>query len=394
MRKKMLVFSVPFGGHLTILKEFMRQYRHDFEFRLVITGWKNIPPDLDGFSGPTDILNAGTLRETDPALWTFPRTEKLLDRCLAIAKTFHPDGILYDFFSAEGYCTGRLLHIPYWCSIPAMMGPYDGEGYLQKKLRNPEVVSALAALNKRYPLRLSSGDMEMISDGIHLAGQKNIVWSYPAVFPKGWKRNRHKAEYIFAGNIRAKKGTRNKAGRPTVLLSLGTVVLDNLWNRQPETRLLLKKFIADIAKRWSGPDFRVIFVTQGKKILASYPENWTVMEKIDQIAVLGRTDVFVTHAGSNSFHEALVARVPMVALPFFGDQPLVARRIKQLGIGINLVNDTDIDTRKSKKFLSPRLAAALDRSVRNILRNGPAYQSAFAGIPLKATSIKHIRTTL
>jgi len=126
-KKKILVFSPPFSGHLNILKEMIRDNQKDFDFRLIINGWKNIKPNLTGFEEfKTEIIERHDLAETDPALWTFPRVADQLESCLTIAEEFKPDLIIYDFFSVEGYLAGKKLNIPYWCSIPAMIGPTVG----------------------------------------------------------------------------------------------------------------------------------------------------------------------------------------------------------------------------------------------------------------------------
>jgi predicted glycosyltransferase len=81
--------------------------------------------------------------------------------------------------------------------------------------------------------------------------------------------------------------------------------------------------------------------------------------------VLSRSDVFVTHGGCNSFHEALLHRVPVVVVPFFGDQALVARRAAELGIGVDLGDGDAVDRNQPRPHLAtdlaPRIAAAAVR---------------------------------
>ena len=55
---------------------------------------------------------------------------------------------------------------------------------------------------------------------------------------------------------------------------------------------------------------------------------------VPQTAVLAHTDVFVTHAGANSMHEALSYGVPLVCTPHFGDQPQNAARVVAEGAGV------------------------------------------------------------
>lgn len=60
---------------------------------------------------------------------------------------------------------------------------------------------------------------------------------------------------------------------------------------------------------------------------------------VDQWSVLEETDVFVTHHGLNSTHEAVWHTVPMVSYPFFADQPLQAARCQELGLAVGLVDE-------------------------------------------------------
>ena len=66
------------------------------------------------------------------------------------------------------------------------------------------------------------------------------------------------------------------------------------------------------------------------------------MQSVPQVALLEHTDVFVSHVGANSMHEALFHGVPLVCVPFFGDQPLNARRVVAAGAGGELPQ-SDID---------------------------------------------------
>nr|CAD2166865.1 unnamed protein product [Meloidogyne enterolobii] len=59
---------------------------------------------------------------------------------------------------------------------------------------------------------------------------------------------------------------------------------------------------------------------------------------IKQREILERAQVklFVTHGGQNSFNEILKAGVPVIVIPFFGDQPLNATIAEYLGIGLSI----------------------------------------------------------
>lgn len=65
--------------------------------------------------------------------------------------------------------------------------------------------------------------------------------------------------------------------------------------------------------------------------------NVRVLDYAPQWAALREADVFVTHHGLNSTHEAIFHEVPMLSYPLFSDQPALARRCQELGLAVPLV---------------------------------------------------------
>jgi UDP:flavonoid glycosyltransferase YjiC (YdhE family) len=65
-------------------------------------------------------------------------------------------------------------------------------------------------------------------------------------------------------------------------------------------------------------------------------ENVRVEPYVDQLAVLDAADLFVTHHGLNSTHEAIAREVPMLSYPFFWDQPALAEKCQQLDLAVAL----------------------------------------------------------
>jgi len=392
--KKILIFSPPFGGHITILNEFINQFSHKYQIKFVITGWTNIKPDNESTRVPPIVFAKSTLRETDPSLWTFSRVFELLSLCLKVAREFKPDLIIYDFFSLEGVYVGRILNIPYWCSIPALIGPFSNREYLCKKLKSKINKYSLKLLKENYGSVIDSSEIETISDGLHVSGTRNLVWSYRSVVPDNFLYNRNKTPYCFVGNIHGWYYPRIRGNKnPLIYISFGTVVMENLWNQQEETRSRLKSFILNLSELWGDNKYEIIFSSQGKKVLNKYPRNWQVFDRVDQIEYLAKADVFITHGGNNSFHEALIQQVPMIVVPFFGDQPLVANTIERLGIGINLVKNSNIDTKKSKDFLNKELVTRLDKALIDVLNN-KKFKENFNKINLGFESISDLLTQI
>ncbi len=66
------------------------------------------------------------------------------------------------------------------------------------------------------------------------------------------------------------------------------------------------------------------------------PPNASVVEYLPHELVLGDTAVVVTHAGHGTTLAALAHGVPMVCLPMGRDQFLLAQRVEELGVGVQL----------------------------------------------------------
>lgn len=383
--KKIMIFTIPNDGHLNILKRMVREHGATHEFQLVLVDQRNTPPDLSDLTHPVITLPRSRRYRNTPASQVFHRVDSLLDDCLAAARRFGPDLIVYDFCALEGHLVGKVLGIPTWCSIPGLMGPLTHTDYLAESLSSPVNRRAITSIEQRFGLTIDRADIEVISNCLHIPGELNLLWSYPSITPRTFLHNRKKARYEFAGYL--SDGYHRRArltGFPTVYISFGTEVMDNLWLTQEATRAGIRRCVAGLARLWAAEPVEVVFVTQGQRVLDEYPENWTVRDKVDQQATLSRADVFVTHGGSNSFHEAILLRVPMVVVPFFGDQVLVGRRVEELGIGIDLIEDEGIDKDKSKWFLTADLAARIDAAVFQVLANDK-YRSGFDELVLTAT---------
>ncbi|WP_351237696.1 macrolide family glycosyltransferase, partial [Streptomyces sp. NPDC002133] len=87
--------------------------------------------------------------------------------------------------------------------------------------------------------------------------------------------------------------------------------------------------------------------------LGPLPDNVLARRFVPQPEVLARAALFVTHGGMNSVNEAMYAGVPMLVVPQGADQPLVARRIVELGAGLSI--GTEDVTEDSVRVLARRL---------------------------------------
>lgn len=98
-------------------------------------------------------------------------------------------------------------------------------------------------------------------------------------------------------------------------------------------------FYGNCMEAFSHDGLKVVMSVGNKVSLASLgaiPENFIVRSHVPQLAVLKKTDAFISHGGLNSVSEALYYGVPMVAIPQANDQPVVVKRLAELGAGIGL----------------------------------------------------------
>jgi UDP-glucoronosyl and UDP-glucosyl transferase len=385
-RKKILIFTIPNDGHLNILRRVIRDHKGSHTFGVVLVDQKNTPPDLSDIAAQVFTPGRTDSFVNTPASQVFARVVGALDECLAITCEFEPDLILYDFCALEGHFIGDMLGVRRWTSIPGMIGPLTDRRFLERSLASIPNQNAIAALWDTHRIAVDQTAVELISNSLHIPAERNLLWSYPSVTPHDFRANRAPAEYQFAGylsdgHIRPPKMSGTP---PLVYVSFGTEVMDNLWPAQEATRTGVRQCVAGLARRWAPLDMDVVFATQGKTVLDEYPANWTVHANVDQQRVLSRADVFVTHGGSNSIHESLLSKVPMVVTPFFGDQPLTSRRVEELGVGIALRGDDDVDKDKPKHFLNDELTFRIDLAVRRILRDR-RYHDSLHRVPLDAT---------
>jgi UDP:flavonoid glycosyltransferase YjiC (YdhE family) len=365
----------------------IRDYRDEVEFQLILVDRKNTAPDFSDLQAPVWNLknNARFLNTMAHQVWR--RVESLLEECLEIAREFRPDLVLYDFTALEGRLLGELLGVPSWSSIPGLVGPLMDREYLVASLASDENQSAIADIERRYGYRVDLDAIEIISNCLHMPGERNLLWSYPTITPSDFLAGRQEAVYDFVGYLASRRARADPlpSSPARVYLSFGTEVMDNLWYKHEQTPKLMGEFIAELGLLWRDRDIEMVFTTQGKRVLDTYPANWSVRDSVDQQRALNESHAFITHGGSNSFHEALLYRVPMVVAPFFGDQMLVARTAAALGVGVDMTKDDYLDTDVSKTFLGAEFAHEISHGVTTLL-DCSTFRQAFEALELAPTA--------
>jgi MGT family glycosyltransferase len=119
----------------------------------------------------------------------------------------------------------------------------------------------------------------------------------------------------------------NTSEQKLIYISLGTI-------NNHQTAFYQKCFEA-----FSETNYQVILSVGNKTDISSLgtvPDNFIVRNYIPQLEILKKTDVFISHGGLNSISEALYYGVPVIVIPIANDQPAVAKRVSELGAGLEL----------------------------------------------------------
>lgn len=292
--------------------------------------------DMEQKLSPKDSVRLGK----DLAFSTTILVETTLtldDHVLEDMKNLKPDCIVADSMAVWGKAIALKLGIPFVSSTTTFAFNQhsakimkQGIGDLVKMIFSmPKVNKQIKRLqNKGYPIK-SVLDIIQNDDNTH-----TIVYTSPEFQPCS---ETFSEKYAFVGpSIRPATANIEKTHGKLVYFSMGTVNNDML----PLYKSIIEAFENTV--------YQVILSVGNLVDLSDFgtlPENIQVYPHVDQIAVLQKADVFITHCGMNSVSEALYFGVPLVMLPQTSEQSGVAERVYQLGAGIKLS-----DTKASSIF--------------------------------------------
>lgn len=108
------------------------------------------------------------------------------------------------------------------------------------------------------------------------------------------------------------------------------------------------------------------------------PANVRFLGRTPHEALFDRCAAVVTHAGWGTVSRALLRGLPLVLVPFHGDQPYIAARCADLGVGIALAAETVT-------------AAELRDAVRAVIEE-PRYREAAAGLSAELSAAEPLAT--
>lgn len=338
---RIVFFCIPAHGHtnptLNVVRELVARghqvWYYSFEpmrQKIEAAGAKFIPCDeydSERHIEPGDAARLGS----DLAF----STKLLVDTTLALDETvcrhmreIEPDCIVADSMAVWGKAAAKKLGIAFVSSTTTFAFNQQSSRIMKQSGRELiKMLLSMPKLNREvkrlracgYPVK---NVLELISNDNET---HTIVYTSPEFQPCA---ESFSDKYAFVGpSIRPAESEFSKNRDKLVYVSMGTVNNDMLplYNRCIE------------ALKDSGYQ---VLISAGESAdisaLGALPANVEVYPSVDQIAVLEKADVFISHCGMNSVSESLYFSVPLVMLPQTKEQQGVAARTEELGAGLIL----------------------------------------------------------
>ncbi len=255
-------------------------------------------------------------------------TLALDDKVCADMEQLKPDCIVADSMALWGKVVAKKLGIPFVSSTTTFAFNEHSAKVMKQGLGDlfrmlfsiPKTAKEVKRLqDKGYPIK----------NVLDIIGSDNtshtIVYTSPEFQPCS---ETFSDKYAFVGpSVRPSDSEIEKSKEKLIYISMGTVNND------------LMPFYKECISALGTTDYQVI-MSVGNLVsveeFGNLPENISPLPHVDQIAVLKKADLFVSHCGMNSVSESLYFGIPLVMYPQTQEQKGVSERVYQLGAGIKL----------------------------------------------------------
>ncbi|MBQ5703441.1 MAG: glucosyltransferase [Peptococcaceae bacterium] len=339
--RKIVFFCIPAHGHtnptLGVVRELVSRghqvwyYSYSF-LREKIEAAGAIFVSCDDYNMEQKLSPADSARMgKDLAFSTRILTDTTLaldDKVCADMKLLKPDCIVADSMAIWGKAVALKLNIPFVSSTTTFAFNQASAKIMKQSIG--EMMKMLFALPKVQKdvrrLQKKGYPVKNILDILQTDNQTHtIVYTSPEFQPCA---ETFSDRYVFVGpSIRPVMQSIEKTREKLIYISMGTV----------NNNLL--SFYKTCLSAFENTPYQVILSVGNLVSLNEFgklPEQISVFSHVDQIAVLEKADVFISHCGMNSVNESLYFGVPLIMLPQTSEQSGVAERVSQLGAGIRL----------------------------------------------------------
>lgn len=382
---KIVFFSIPAHGHtnptLPVVMELVSRGHEvwyysfkDFQEKIEDVGAQFIP--CDEFLPPISQQELDKKVGKDFAAlieMVADTTIALDEKVCTELREIEPDCIVSDSVCFWGKLFAKKLGIPYMCSTTTFAFNQHTAKLMKPSLKEVwKTITGMPRINKKMQLLRSHGyEVEHFISIIQNDNETDtIVYTTKEFQPMAVTFS---DKYTFVGpSIRkSSKAPDENKNRKLIYISLGTVLNQN------------KDFYQNCFQAFTDSDYDIVMSIGKKTEIASLgrvPDNFTVMNDVDQIAVLQKADVFITHCGMNSVNESLYYGVPMVLFPLHSEERVVADRVAELHAGIKLKGN-------NPKFLGKAVADVLEDQTYLINARKLSENFQKAGGPAEAANV-------
>jgi len=357
---KALWFCIPAYGHtnptIEVVRELTRRghevrYYSFEEFREKIEGAGAQFVPCDSYLPPIDAKVEGRLRKvstTEMSVQSFRTVANLDPLVSADIASWRPDVVVTDSACFWGKLTAAKHGLPWVCSTTTFAFNQQSSKYMRHSAAElADIIFGLPRLNREIrKLRPLGYQVKSALDIVSNKPDDNTIVYTSRTF-QPCSETFDEAHYRFVGPSVRDVPPREKDGRPLVYASLGTVINDH-----PDFYRTLIDALRD-----TNAD---LLISCGKAFdpaqLGELPSNVRVEQYVDQMDVLSRTSLFVTHCGMNSASEGMWMGVPELLFPLTGEQRAVARRVAEVGAGVALEERVARDSAALRKAVVAALA--------------------------------------
>lgn len=344
--KKVAFFCIPAHGHtnpmLPVAAELVergntvRFYSFDeFEDKINATGAEFISCDvyLPKLTEQEEagLKNISTTEMTLQDIRITLRMDSFLDKEF---KTIKPDVIYSDSVCFWGKLNAWKHHVPLVVSTSTFAFNQLSSQYMKNTPKElADMILGLPRVSKELKTLEPYG--YHVKGALPLVQSDNqtdsIVYTSRRFQPYAESFSDH---YAFVGPSVFSKAVPDKTKEcPLVYISMGTVINDR------------RDFYTKCIEALRDQNVNVVIScgnAVNRESLGVLPDNIHVYPYVDQLDILSKADVFITHCGMNSVSESLYMAAPMVLYPQTSEQKAVARRVMEIGAGTAL-NDDSID---------------------------------------------------
>jgi len=377
------VFTIPETNHFALLRPLIAGLVEEGAIVHVFTDPRRAEGVERAGAHMVDMYGRYSLDEADDESVPLPSrfvtyAGRYAEEIVREAAALRPALVVYDVFAVIGRVVGQALGVP---AIAVVTGHnLDPQKIVAELEADPRVaigrrcLTAVEVLRDRhgitdaspfsYVTGLSRALNVCCEPRSFLTRSERLVFE-PAAFYGSLPAQAAPAHH---GEIQCAPSAYGGDGSSRRVLACFGVIVWRYFAREALAAL------ASIADALAGLDDVEGLISLGGAALPS--EHVTALERpnvrvvpwIDQFQVLQETDLFVTHNGLASTHEAIFHGVPMLSVPFFWDQPRLALRCEALGLASLL-------TRAPLEALSP---VRVREAVRDSAPNDRARSVAFA----------------